>query len=175
MPLKNYPSSYRLPDADYVMQLDAGVLRTPFENGHSRQRRRYKTLPTVIDVTFTVKNTQKYSWMLWWGSNAYTWFNMQLPTLFQQLDPGKNCKLSKVRCISDLSLRPAGGEYVQISCMMELSHDSASAIAGGQNCNWIIGGTPAAPASDTITGGTPAASATNTITAGTPSAPACPI
>ena len=173
--MNKYPSSFRLPDASYSMTMDTGLLRTPFENGHHRQRRRYRTLPTVLSVSFDVKNSQKHSWLLWMQNNGFDWFEIPLPTLFEQLATDEHCKPSIVRLISDLDIQPNGGDYVRISCMMEMIPNAANSMMKPLDCMWIIAGTPAAPSADTITGGTPASRASDTYTGGDPAHPVCPI
>lgn len=173
--MNRYPQSYRLPDASYAMSMDTGVVRTPFETGHHRQRRRYKTLPTVVSVTFDIANSQKHSWLMWWNNNAFDWFEMPLPTLFEDLDHGENCKISIVRAISELEIRPNGPNHVRINALIEISPANSAAVATALDCFWIIGGAPGAPAADTITAGAPGAPAADIITAGDPGHPACPI
>ena len=169
-----YPQSFRLPDVEYSAAVDMGVLRTPFDSGASRQRRRYTWMPTQISVRFVMHYQRKALWLQWWNQNAYDWFEMAVPDMTVKHATDR-CEPLLVRCITDLQINPVGRDHVEITTVIEL-HPAWNAAMAGQGPNqicWIIAGTPPAPAADTVTAGTPAAPAVDTVTAGTPANPAC--
>ena len=167
-----YPQSFRLPDIEYSAAVDMGVLRTPFDSGASRQRRRYTWMPTQLQVRFVLHYQQKALWLNWWNKNAYDWFTMAVPDMTVKHATDR-CEPLQVRCIADLNITPVGRDHVEITTVIELHPGWNAAAAAAPKCMWIIAGTPTAPATDTFTGGTPAAPAANTVTAGTPAKPAC--
>lgn len=172
--MKTFPADFRLPDwADYAIAVDMGVLRTSFDSGHARQRRRYTHMPHVFSITFSLHWHMLGRFQAWWNRYAYEWFEMPVPDMYASLDE-KRCSPQIVRAIGDLQIRPSGRDHYQISTYMELS-PAAFGTLPTDDCKWIIAGTPTAPAPDTFTGGTPAAPAANTVTAGTPRNPACHI
>ena len=165
-----FPVDFRLPEnVDYVETVDMGILRTPFETGHSRQRRRYVNMPTVAQLTFVIRQNFRGRFQQWWNAfgSGPEYFEMPMPTMRASLN-NQRCINTLVRGISDLEISPRGTEHWEIRVLVEFHPGWAAGLTTLEECDWIIAGTPAAPATDTFTAGTPAAPGTDTVTAGTP-------
>ena len=114
-----YPKSWRLPEIDYQMPLDAGLVRTKFEAGNHRQRRRYNNMPTLLNVSFVIPKTQQFPWLAWWSRHGYKWFSMKVPSIKDDLS-GSHCVEKSVRCVADIDIVPAGADYIRITTVLEL-------------------------------------------------------
>lgn len=170
--MPKYPKSFRLPDySPYSLDVSMGVQRTPFENGYTRQRRRYTNMPTLFNLRFVIKLTDLSRWQSWWNDNAYVWFDLPLASMYNGT---ALCLDHSVRCISDLQLQSLGqGKFFEVTCQVELNPDHVSLPLpphiGADD--WIIGQGPPNPAADVYVGGTPAAPATDIVNAGDPANP----
>lgn len=162
--MKDYPARFRLPDINYDMAVDMGVLRTPFETGYTRQRRRYVSMPTQLSAIFIVENAKRPDWFQWWAENAYTWFIMKVPNM-TLVGNDAACEEKAVRCISNLNISPVGPGHTQITAIIEFHPNWAADVyekigiagGGGGDCDfdWVIAGTPDVPSSDEVIAGTP--------------------
>jgi hypothetical protein len=154
--------------------ISAGLVRTPFEAGNSRQRRAQRVLPHQISLAFMVDQPLWATWLSW--VNAHAWddfFTLNLPGLVAAA-AGKNTAAVPVRFASDLAteLVPAATDglwYWRVQVTAEYLPQPADilALAGG----WVIGGSPAAPSGTWVIGGTPGAPSPAFINPGTIFAP----
>jgi hypothetical protein len=81
--------------------VDAGLIRTPMDTGHYRQRRRYSNRPTFYDLSWRVTTPQLHAVESFVQEKGYDWFLLPMVTgqqpLFEALD-------YPLRFISDLSV-----------------------------------------------------------------------
>lgn len=169
-----YPAS--LPCASRIeghsASIAAGLVRTPFEAGNSRQRRMHRVLPHQIALVFVMDQALYASWLSWVNAHAWDdWITMQLPGL-KAAGAATHTAAIPVRFSSDLQteLVPAQGLWfwrVRVTAEYLPASGDILALAGV----WVIGGTPAAPAPDWVIGGTPAAPAPAFMNPGTLTAP----
>ena len=66
--------------ADFAYEVDAGLLRTPMESGHARQRRRYTSRPTSYQMTWRVTTAQLHALEDLIESRGYSWIYVPLIT-----------------------------------------------------------------------------------------------
>ena len=136
--------------------ISTGIVRTPFESGNSRQRRMYRNLPHQIALVFMVDQALWASWLSWVNANAFDqFFTLKLPGLIAAA-AGAHTAAVPVRFASDVAteLVPARGLWVwkaTVTAEYLPAFADILALAGV----WIVGGTPAAPSTDTYTAGTP--------------------
>ena len=154
MAITTYPVTFPCPLIQgYRSESDMGVLRADFDNGRSRQRRKYTTMPTRIQMLFTVPLTALNMWQIWVNEFAYDWFYCPAVT-YANADPAHpHDSPVIVRFISDLSWSPATADFVTITVRAEMAPENATAT--GETGVWIVGRRPANPAVNVIVGGTP--------------------
>lgn len=165
-----YPDTFRLPEnVDYVELADMGILRTRFDTGFSRQRRRYVRMPTVARLTFIITQEERGAWQQWWNEYACGpgYFEMPAPTMVASLE-GMRCETIRMRGISDLEIAPIGYEHWQIKTLVMFDPAWVANHLYPDACLWIIAGDPQAPSVDWVNAGSPAAAPSLTYYAGTP-------
>lgn len=73
-----YPKELPYPDlSGYSMQHGANLMRTPMVNGRARQRRRYKTVPTFISLSWEMSHAEFAlfeAWVRWDLKDGVEWF-----------------------------------------------------------------------------------------------------
>lgn len=67
--------------ASYRYGIDMGLMRTPFESGAVRQRRRYLNQPAAMSLAWDFTTAQVARFGGFADVNGYAWFTMSLPTL----------------------------------------------------------------------------------------------
>jgi hypothetical protein len=167
--MPDYPKSWPAPTIEgYGIEIDAGLIRTPMESGASRQRRRYKTIPTTFTLSFVVERKDLKAWVGWANTSAYSWFNMDLTS---HKISGTACAVPhSVRFTSNLEMAPITEKYFRINVTAEMAPDPAASVPVKND--WIVGGTPGAPSTpDWYIAGTPAAPSVDVVVSGTPAAP----
>jgi hypothetical protein len=170
--MKTYPSSFPTPLIDgYGIGVDMGLLRTPFESGRSRQRRRYTSMPTAFNFSFAVKVKDLDSWQQWVNQNAYTWFKIKAMSYLTGAT-NDTCSEHVVRFTSDLSITPITAEAVKIDVTAEQAPTDLFAPPVPLTDDWIIARTPANPSVDWYIARTPANPAPDVVVAGSPNSPA---
>lgn len=87
---------------------------------HQAQRRVFTTMPHAIALSFVMTVTQWGIWEPWVKSNAYDWFEIDLPSLYSgQL--GKRLSPHLIRFTSGLSVINVTESSVQISVTAEFA------------------------------------------------------
>lgn len=171
-----YPDNLASPQVKpYSYAVDMGLLRTPMEGGNTRQRRLYRTMPTLWALEFIMHAVDLFDWQTWADANGYDWFQIDLQSMYSGA-AGKMTSPHLVRFTTDLQMENIMYGWIRVRVSAELSPFQATLFGappapGPAQSNWIIAGTPAAPSSDTVTAGTPGNPSSDTITAGTPAYP----
>jgi hypothetical protein len=170
-----YPSSFQCPQIrPYQIAVDMGILRTPMEGGNTRQRRRYTIMPSIFRLEFVMPAIDLGTWQSWVNAFAYDYFLLNLESMWSAF-AGAVTAPHIVRFISDLDIENVVYGWVRVRVQAELSPNQY-AIGGPliPTYQWIIGGTPTAPAApDWIIAGVPQNPSTpDWIFAGTPANPA---
>jgi len=167
-----FPSTFPCPSVEpFSMELSAGLVRTAFESGLSRQRRRFKNLPHTMSLKWILTQTQLGAVIPWLNAHGYTWFDLSLPSELagQQSKP---IVPHNVRLISDLACSlimydktdtsrcvwevNATVEWMQYSYTVKQPPAGFWIIArhaGNPSPDWIIGQHPASPSTDIIDAG----------------------
>ena len=76
-------ASYGVPApsiSNFSYEVDAGLLRTPFESGYVRQRRRYTHRPTTYDLTWRVTTGGLHAVETLINERGYDWLYVPLVT-----------------------------------------------------------------------------------------------
>ena len=74
-----YPVTYPCPMiSGYSADIGAGLVRTSFEAGNSRQRRIHKLMPHLFSLTFIMPQATYGQWLRWVNDNGYSWFKIDL-------------------------------------------------------------------------------------------------
>jgi hypothetical protein len=147
-----YPAKFPLPDRQpYSLAVDAGLLRSQFSTGNSRQRRQYTRLPTIMALQFTLRAEELTEWQSWCNDNAWTWFQIDLQSA---LSKGEILSPHEVRFITSLDISSAGWNLVTVTVGAEMSPamlanafipaDPPTPPSSGPY--WIVAGTPSNPA-----------------------------
>jgi hypothetical protein len=144
-----YPRKFPLPDRQpYSLAVDAGLLRSQFNAGNTRQRRQYFRLPTIMALQFTLRAEELAEWQEWCNANAWTWFQIDLQSA---LGKGEILAPHEVRFITSLDISSVGWNLVSVTVGAEMSPAMLAdaftpvepPIAGPY---WIVAGTPGNPA-----------------------------
>lgn len=172
--MSDYPTTLPLPSVmDYAVQTVMGVSGVTFEAGNRRQRRTSRRERHTFNLSFTFTTAQLWAWQSWANQYGYDWHLMNLESAYSGFSAtGDRLIPHYVRYTTDINIETLGGGYFRVMVSAELDLDRPPYSAITPTGNWYVGGTPDAPATDTITAGTPASPAANTITAGTPAIPA---
>jgi hypothetical protein len=67
--------------ASYRFAVDMGLVRTPFESGAVRQRRRYLNQPASLSLAWDFNTSQVARFGGFADVNGYSWFTMNLPSI----------------------------------------------------------------------------------------------
>jgi hypothetical protein len=172
--MTDYPTTLPAPQvADYSVQANIGLSAVTFENGNRRMRRMVREERHTFNLTFVFSTTQLWTWQSWANQFGFDWHLMNLESAFSGLSvSGSRLIPHYVRYTSDISIEALGNNYHRVAVAAELDLDRAPSVNITPTGIWYVAGTPAAPATNTITAGSPSAPAANTITAGTPAVPA---
>lgn len=169
-----FPSGLPLPAvADYAVQTSIGVSAITFERGNNRQRRISAKQLHTFNLSFTFTTEQLWTWQSWANHYGYEWHQMMLESAYSGSPPGGERLIPHfIRYTSDINIETLGNGYLRVYVTAELDVSRPPSGEITPSGIWYVAGTPASPATDTITAGTPSAPASNTITAGTPAIPA---
>ena len=164
-----YPSTLPCPLIEgYGATIEAGALRSGIELGNSRQRRRFRTMPHKISMSFMIRQIMDHgNWMAWVNAHGWNWFEIDLPgaiagTHMEQTHPQRIRFTGPVQ--SDL--QRIGEDY-----WWRVSVEAEFILAGHQQGiynrteDWIIARTPTNPSTDWIIARTPANPSTDWIIA----------
>lgn len=102
----------------YSALVDMGVLRSPSDTGHVDQRRRYKTMPTVFNVSFVLPVADLDSWLSWMNAFAYDWFEMPLVS-YKTLGDIPSTHVVRVIAGFQMSAIRENPAYMRVSTQME--------------------------------------------------------
>jgi hypothetical protein len=171
--IMRYPRLFRLPNfTPYGLSVDMGILRNAMDAGNTRQRRKYKNMPTAIKLEFAMTWKQLRAWQNWTNEYAYTWFEMEAISMYSR-DGGKDCYPHILRFISDLTIQAMNVPgYCKIDVLAELSPEMFANKVLPLSYDWIVGKTPPDPSPDWHIAGEPGnPSRPSWNIGGTPSAP----
>lgn len=175
--MATFPSTFPCPQVSpFSMDLSAGLVRTAFENGMSRQRRRFKNLPHTMQLRWVLTQPELGKVIPWLNDHGYGWFDINLPS---ELAGQKNLSTvpHEVRLISDLACNllmydkeDASKCVWEVNCTVEWMKYSTT-VTGAPDNIWIIARTAGNPSPDWVIARTPANPAPDWVLAGTPSNP----
>jgi len=158
--------------AKYRLDTDLGLVRTEFNNGQFRQRKRYSGEVTTFDMEFAIPFTKLFEWQRWVNRNAFTWFLMNLYSQHSSVSNG-DALPHRIRFISDLKGSTITEKYARIAVEAELDPAFEVRLLPDFTGTWIIAGAPPAPATpDDVVAGTVPAPSVNIVIAGIPEYPA---
>jgi len=172
--MTDYPSTLPAPQvSDYALETAMPISSVTFERGNRRQRRGAKKDRQVFTLSFVFSTAQLTIWQLWANQYGYDWHSMDLESPYSGLTvEGLTLIPHTVRYISDIALQLVAPDVFRASVTAEMDVGTVPQGLLVPSGNWYVGGTPASPATDTITAGTPALPATDFIVAGSPALPA---
>ena len=168
-----YPNEYPKPLVKgYSIDVDMGLIRTPFETGRARQRRSYKTMPHLFGFTFVVGTRELYNWLSWVNSYAYDWFQLDMTSFLtgNNSDSGY-CSAHAIRFASNIRMTAIDQKHFEISVTAEMVDPLNSVIIAALG-SWIIGGEPLTPSADYIVAGEPDSPSLDQTNPGSPQFPA---
>jgi hypothetical protein len=175
-----YPDSLPCPLIDgFGADISAGLIRTPFEGGNTRQRRLHTQLPHIFRMTWIIKQVTDYgTWLNWMNANGWSWFDINLPSAMAGKQ-GKELAPHTIRLISDLSTElvpTAKGFYWRVSVQAEWM--PASFASGGNappfstRSAWYIARSPSNPSTpDWVVARNPVNPSPDNVVAGSPGSP----
>ena len=159
-----YPANFPAPDhTAYSGTIGYGLLRTAVPAARPYQYKTFNTQINGFSLTFHMTNDLYKQWIQWADEFAYNWFNMDLVTPFQ---PDVSITSNQqVRFTTEVSYQKAGHNWLSVSVGAELYPHDVPYVQDRSNDDWVLGGTPAAPALEFYIGGTPAAPSTDWVIA----------
>jgi hypothetical protein len=153
----NFPDTLPCPIIEGTsVSYDAGLIRTQFDGGNSKQRRMYATLPSIYPVQWVVpqigQDNRLEKLMEWINEFGWAWFYLGLPGILASIQ-GKDTALCRVRLISDIQtelLNTRKGYYWRVRSALEWT-DAGSVMAA--HGGWVIAKGPGDPSVDWIIAG----------------------
>lgn len=154
MSIPQYPTTFPCPRiAAYTVGSDMGILRSGMENGRSRQRRKHKTMPQAIQMTFGMYLESLNMWQIWANQYAYEWFYCPAVTYATADVKHPHDSPIIVRFISDITWTTVSHDFIDVTVRAEMAPEAASAT--GEVGVWVIGRRPSNPATNVLIGGSP--------------------
>ena len=158
-----FPSTFPCPQVDpFSMELSAGLVRTAFESGLSRQRRRFKNLPHTMSLRWVLNQKQLGQVIPWLNDNGYSWFELSLPSELAG-QQNQSTVPHEVRLISDLACNlimydktDATKCVWEVSATIEWMKYSSTSKPSTTINDWIIARDPGNPSPDWIIARDPA-------------------
>jgi len=174
MTIPKYPAAFACAQVlPYHIDVNMGVIRTPMESGHARQRRMFRTMPHLFTLEFVMKAVELGRWQSWVNEFAYDYFSLDLESMYSGL-LGQITIPHDVRFTSNLTIDNVTYEWVRVRVQAELSPAFAASLGPKlPTHNWVIAGHPAPPPpTDWIIAGEPPTPSLDTYYAGSPQYPA---
>lgn len=122
-----YPSTFPLPKIDgFSASVASGLTKTQ-DPSHQVQRRVFVNMPHTFSLTFVMGVTTWALWHNWVVANGYTWFTMNLPTMYAGL---LSAQISPVliRFTSNPSASTVSLSDVQITISAEIAPSAIDAF-----------------------------------------------
>ena len=169
-----FPTTFPCPRTVMDVTMTTGLVRTQFEAGTTKQRRRFKNLPHLLNVQWVLNSTELRQVVPWLNDNGYKEFDIDLPSgLAGQI--GKPTAAHTVRVVSDLACNmlvynkddPTRNLW-ELNLTLEWMQYSTTVRPAGI---WIIARTPANPSPDWYIARTPANPSPDWVLTGTPTIP----
>ena len=169
-----FPNTFPCPQVSpFTMDISAGLVRTEFEGGLTRQRRRFKTMPHTMQLRWVLNQAQLGDVIPWLDVHGYNWFELSLPSELAGQKRQSHVP-HDVRLIGDLSCNLIQYDAKDVSkCFWEVSatvewlkyrftvnpppqgYWIIARHAGNPSPDWIIGQKPSFPSADIISAGRP--------------------
>lgn len=116
----SYPSSLACPQlSGFGISVSSGVLRSDMA-GAQVQRRAYDTMPHSFRLSFAMSVIDWGNWQAWVTDNAYSWFEMDLPSMYAGRD-GVEKTPTLIRFVSGVTVTNLTERHVQISVVAEMA------------------------------------------------------
>lgn len=180
MAIPDFPQTLPCPQIDGTQaSFDAGLIRTQFDGGNSRQRRIYKNLPSIYPVQWVVSQKIDLAKLIrWLNDNGWTWFNLKLPGILAST-LSQDTAVCRVRLITDLNtelINTRRGYYWRVRSALEWVDAGLTIGVGGTTAEgWMIARGPATVAADwVIAGSAVTPSVLGPIIGGHPTHPSAP-
>lgn len=131
-----WPATLPMPDRDgYQYTIEAGLIRTEFTGGYTRQRRTVFGMPAVFNMTFRMNTAQLAILQTFLDLYGWTWFAMDLVSGGARVvRPASDCVLHKVRFISNPSHDLVGANVwrvtlqAEVQSMLDVRADTATGV-----------------------------------------------
>lgn len=121
-----YPANFPQPLLEgFAATVSMGVIRAESPS-HQVQRRVYKTMPHVFTMSFIMSVVQWGSWYRWVNTNGFSWFEMNLPTLYAGR-LGEDVSPVLIRIISDVTGANVSATDVRVNVTAELAPSAIAA------------------------------------------------
>jgi hypothetical protein len=158
--------------------MSVGAVRTQFEAGITKQRRRFKNLPHIMSLRWVVNQPTLTQLVEWINANGYEPFTIDLPSELAG-QKGKPTWAHEVRVVSDIATNlikyskdKASDIWWEVGLQVEWMKYGSTVLPAG---NWIIARTPGNPSPDWYIARRPGNPSTDIIYPGSPAAPAAHI
>ncbi|MDH4012323.1 MAG: hypothetical protein OEU55_16495 [Desulfobacterales bacterium] len=113
--MADYPSYLPCPSWEYAQQVDTFQRRTPMDCGWVRQRRRYFSAHTAIELSFVLPTEDFALWQDFMDANGYnSWFNIDLD------DYGSGKETTSVRLTSSTMYDYSKFDKIQVTVSAEV-------------------------------------------------------
>jgi len=118
--MTTYPAEFQCAQiTPYSLTVDMGVLRTAMDGGGARQRRLYRTMPTVYALEFVMTVEQLGEWQVWVNDNGYDYFTIDNLESYQAGLEGKVSSPHVIRFISNLAIDNPVFGWVRVKVQAE--------------------------------------------------------
>lgn len=120
--IPQWPKSLPMPDRDgYQYAIEAGLIRTQFSGGYTRQRRTVWGMPATFAMNFRMNTAQLAILQTFLDVAGFSWFAMDLVSGGARVvRPASDCVLHKVRFISNPSHELIGPNVWRVSLQAEV-------------------------------------------------------
>ena len=113
--MADYPATLPCANWEYAQNIEPFENRTAYDCGWVRQRKRYDSNLTGLQLSFTMSTFQFYEWQAWIDSNGYnTWFNINLD------DYGSGQELTSIRITGATQYNYITWDTVNVSVSAEV-------------------------------------------------------
>jgi hypothetical protein len=118
--MTTYPAEFQCAQiTPYTIAVDMGVLRTQMEGGGARQRRLYRTMPTVYSLEFVMTVGELGDWQVWVNDHAYDWFLIDNLESYKAGLEGQVSSPHTIRFISNLAIDNPVYGWVRVKVQAE--------------------------------------------------------
>lgn len=118
--MTDYPATLPKPSlAGFSITAKSGVIRDSDEMSRV-QRRVFDTMPQTMKLSFFIRPAQRIEWFNWVKLNAYSWFYINLPTMYAGIINAKTSPVL-IRFTSNIEMQSVSLLAIQATVDAEMA------------------------------------------------------